>query len=393
MERRVAAQQLRSMVEWAESGTCRRQALLAYFDEPFDGQPAPCCDVCDQPAAEEDWTTPAQMFLSCVKRTRERFGAAHVIDVLRGSRNERLLRFGHDTLSTYGIGRDRPKEDWQYLARELVRGGYAHRDEDEFNALKVTERGYAVLFHGEKVMLRPAPHVAARQAAAPAAAHGASLPQPHAALFDRLRALRKRLADERGLPPYTVFHDATLRQMAAQLPATHEQLRRVQGVGERKLLDFGDTFLAAIAEFARETGAEPLTAPQPAPAARAAPRRDGKLAPTAEETLDLVRAGHGLEEIATRRGLALRTVEDHLAEAVEAGAEVDLDRLVAPEKRSAIEAAIAQIGPAFLKPIMDHLGDGFTYGEIKLVRASLNARGQGSEAGRSSTRLQVSQAG
>jgi ATP-dependent DNA helicase RecQ len=251
----------------------------------------------------------------------------------------------------------------------LVRGGYARRAEEDFNALKVTDRGYDVLFRGEKVMLRSAPN------RAPQGVRGGDDGQPHVALFDRLRTLRKRLADERGLPPYAVFPDTSLRQMAAQLPATREQLRRVQGVGERKLADFGDIFLSAITEYVRETGAQPTPAAEPAaPAAAPARRLNGgaRLTPTAHVTLDLFRSGQSPAEIAGTRQLALTTVEEHLAAAVEAGAQIDFDRLVAPGKRRAIEAAISQVGAAFLRPIMDHLGDGYTYGEIKLVRAALN---------------------
>jgi ATP-dependent DNA helicase RecQ len=247
VERNVASQQLRQMVDWAERTTCRRRALLAYFDEQLQAQPDPCCDVCREPVEQADYTIPAQMFLSCAKRTRERFGSAHLIDVLRGSRSEKVLRFGHDKLTTYGIGRDRSKEEWQHLSRALLRGGYIRQALEEFNAVKITERGNSVLFKGERVTL-PNARYGALRLPEPAA----DFPQPRPGLFDQLRALRRRLANERGVPPYVVFHDATLRQMAAALPTSREQLRRIPGVGERKLLDFADAFLAVIAEFVRQ---------------------------------------------------------------------------------------------------------------------------------------------
>ncbi|MGH2351567.1 MAG: DNA helicase RecQ, partial [Chloroflexota bacterium] len=262
-ERRVATQQLRQMVDWAESATCRRRALLAYFDEPLQTAPAgPCCDVCREPVETVDWTIPAQMYLSCVKRTKERFGSAYVIDVLRGSQSERILRLGHDRLSTHGIGRDRPREEWQHLARELLRAGFAVQDAEDFNAVKVTERGYDVLFRGEKALL-PAmrPRTSTRSAATTSSAmeggvrvpaliasEGAALDQ---GLFEKLRALRRRLAEERGVPPYVVFHDTTLKQMATQRPTSRQHLLRLQGVGERKLAEYGDAFLAAIAAHLR----------------------------------------------------------------------------------------------------------------------------------------------
>ncbi len=158
-EQSVARQQLRAVVDWAESAKCRRRTLLAYFDEDLAEQPGPCCDVCREPPTLVDRTVDAQKFLSCVKRTGERFGATYIVDVLRASSAERILRLGHDKLSTYGIGRDRSKEEWTHLARQLVQGGYVRRAEDEFNALKLTDAGNAVLFDGKLVFL-PGPTVA-----------------------------------------------------------------------------------------------------------------------------------------------------------------------------------------------------------------------------------------
>jgi ATP-dependent DNA helicase RecQ len=258
-ERMVATQQLRQMIEWAEATACRRAALLTYFDEVLANQARPerCCDTCSQPAEQVDYTVPAQMYLSCAKRTRERFGSAYLIDVLRGSRNERVLRFGHDQVSTYGIGKDRPQEEWQYLARQLLRAGYVRPEEEEYGALKVTDLGYAVLFKGEKVILpkprlRPAKVKKTPNPVATGFSQVEAGPEDEH-LFQQLRALRKRLADERGVPPYVIFHDTTLRQMAAVQPTSAAELRRIQGVGEKKLADYGEPFLKEIAEHARST--------------------------------------------------------------------------------------------------------------------------------------------
>ncbi|MBI4492370.1 MAG: helix-turn-helix domain-containing protein, partial [Chloroflexi bacterium] len=363
-EQQVAMQQLRQMATWADSPTCRRRALLAYFDEQFAGQSGPCCDVCRAETQETetvDCTVEAQKFLSCARRTGERFGVAHLIDVLRGSRGEKVLRFGHERLSTYGIGRDRSKDEWQRLAHELLRGGYLRQAADEFNAVKVTERGHAVLFKGERVHLA-APRVSVPQPAAVAS-------EPDQALFDQLRALRKRLADERGVPPYVVFPDATLRQMAAELPHTREHLLRLQGVGAQRAEDYGEVFLEAIAEYVRQTGAQPTASAPPAPPQTRPRTRVPGL--TVRTTLDLFHQGLQPAEIAAERQLALSTIEGHLAEAMEAGERLDLERLVSVEKRRAIGAVMAELGPGPLKPVMERLGEGYTYGELRLVRAAL----------------------
>jgi ATP-dependent DNA helicase RecQ len=371
VERRVATQQLRQMMAWAEAMSCRRQALLIYFDETTDPLPSRCCDVCDSTYIEEDWTIPAQMFLSCAKRVRERFGAAHLIDVLRGSQSERIKSLQHDQLSTYGIGHDHPKEWWQQLARHLLAAGFIRQDAEDYPAVRCTDLGNAVHFNGQKVMAR----VPYKTASAPTTAA-----QPNLELFERLRVLRKRLADERGLPPYAVFGDRALRQMAAELPTTATALLRVSGVGERKLADYGDLFMAAIADYVQETGAEPVRVePPPAPLLKPLtapqPRAPGDvLTLTIRTTLDRFRAGLSPQEIASERGLTLATVETHIAEAIEAGTEIDLRRLVTPDHEAAIRQAIAAVGDGLLTPLRDRLGDAYGYGEIRYVRAAIRAR-------------------
>jgi ATP-dependent DNA helicase RecQ len=306
------------------------------------------------------------MFLSCVKRTGERFGAAHLIDVLRGSRAEKVLRYGHERLTTYGIGRARPKEEWQHLARELTRGGYIRVSPDQFAVISLTERGSLVLAKRETVTLAAPPSSRVSAAASASSSDGTVR---HPALFERLRALRKRLADQRGVPPYVIFADAALRQMATEVPTTSEQFRRISGVGEQKARDLGDVFTATIAEYVRETGAQDSVRSSARPV-RPARRVAGGLGDTIRTTLDFFKAGQGLSAIAETRQLSLRTIEGHLAEALEAGEPLDLDRLVEPAKQRAIEQAIVARGAALLKPIMEQLGEGYTYGEISLVRAA-----------------------
>ena len=239
-EREVALQQLRQVTDWASGTGCRRHALLAYFDEELTEQAAPCCDNCERPVALADYTVPTQMFLSCVVRTGERYGAGHVIAVLQGERSERISRLGHDRLSTYGIGRERSKEDWHLLVRELLRGGYLRETADRFHVLKVGPAGRAAL-RGEQVLL------ALRENGLTPVTTVVS--EPDRALFEELRALRKRLAAEHDVPPYFILPDSALKQMAAELPRTRAELLRTKGIGEKRADDFGAAFLDCIAEY------------------------------------------------------------------------------------------------------------------------------------------------
>ncbi len=364
VERRVAAQQLRQMMSWAEALTCRRQALLVYFDETLDASVSHCCDVCDSIFDEEDWTIPAQMFLSCAKRVQERFGATHLIDILLGSQNERILRLGHDRLSTYGIGKDRSKESWQQLARHLLAAGYVTQDAEEYRVVRCTELGNAVLFKGEKV------HVRVPRRTTPTTPETTKDANPE--LFEQLRAVRKQLAAERSVPAYVIFPDSVLGRMSGELPTTPAEALRISGVTERKLADLGEPFLDVIRAFVAATGAEPIQS-TPSTSVTPRPKRSG-LGNTARRTLELYRVGTSLDEIARQRDLAPSTVEGHLADAIEAGEEIDLDALVSPARRAAIEAAIAEVGDETLSPIREHLGDDYRYGEIRFVRAAIRAR-------------------
>lgn len=238
IEREAALAQLRQVADWAAGTSCRRRVLLAYFDEQLDHQPERCCDICTQPVKLADHTIAAQMLLSCVVRTGERFGAGYVIDVLRGERNERIARLGHDRLSTYGIGRDRPKEEWHALTRELLQRGYLRQSADRYRILRVSESGRAVLAGNEKVVL-------ALRSATPAPPPLPAVPADPV-LLDALKAVRRRLAQERGVPPHVIAPDTALKEMAGRQPRTRNELLTVKGIGERRAAEFGDAFLDCI---------------------------------------------------------------------------------------------------------------------------------------------------
>ena len=253
---RIELHKLNAMVGYADGLTCRREALLGYFGEPY---PAPCgnCDVCLHPPETFDATAQAQMALSCVYRLWERdgfgYGVAYVIDVLRGSENEKILSRGHDQLSTYGIGAELGRDHWQSLIRQLIHRGYLSQDIARYSALRLTEAARPLLRGDETLVLAqprtrvPTKKERQRAARAGRAAELAGLPVDEA-LFEALRALRKRLADEQNVPAYVVFSDATLAEMAARRPATYAELLEVGGVGQAKLERYGDAFLDLIAE-------------------------------------------------------------------------------------------------------------------------------------------------
>jgi ATP-dependent DNA helicase RecQ len=243
-EQRIARQQLRQVLQFADSTECRRAVQLRYFGETFSG-PCGACDNCCEPRTVEDWSTEARQFLSCIARLaqrHQRFGAAYIIDILRGARTERVLSAGHDALSVYGIGKHRRVDEWRNLARALLHQGLISEAQDGYSVLSLNTQSWPVL-RGECPVsiaraVKPARRTQDRTLAS----------TTNDSLFERLRALRKRLADENGLPPYVVFHDSTLREMAEHMPLDLDQFAALPGVGQAKLARYGEQFIAAVRE-------------------------------------------------------------------------------------------------------------------------------------------------
>jgi ATP-dependent DNA helicase RecQ len=248
-EQQVARSQLRQMVHYAESSGCRRVELLSYFGETFPVDACAACDNCLEPRETYDGTIVAQKFLSCVYRVRQasRFsvGLNHIIEVLTGADTDKIRRWGHDQLTTYGIGRDLGRPAWGAVGRELMRLGYLALSDGEFATVDLTEEGMAVLRSRQSISLtKPLDAPKARRAARREGEIACD-----EILFDRLRALRKRLADERKVPAYVIFGDTTLRQMARLYPADEDAMHGIFGMGEKKRAEFGATFATAIGEY------------------------------------------------------------------------------------------------------------------------------------------------
>lgn len=266
-EQQNAREQLRRIVHYAESSQCRRVDLLAYFGETFSAEECGNCDNCLDPRQTYDGTVEAQKFLSCVLRVERAGGFSvgmnHIIDVLLGASTEKLLRWRHDELSTYGIGTDLSKKEWASIGRELIRLGFIEQSSGKFPTLSITDDGFETLRLRRRVELtRSAPAPAKRRSSKrekrPTSLHTLTSTMQNAepeydhALFDRLRALRRTLADERQVPAYVIFGDTTLRQLSREQPTTLDAMRGITGIGAKKLGEFGETFSAEIRDYLGE---------------------------------------------------------------------------------------------------------------------------------------------
>ncbi len=233
---------LDSMLGLCEQVTCRRQTLLAYFDETLD-QACGHCDNCTEPPTTWDATEAARKALSCVFRTGQRFGVNYLIDVLMGKPQERISRNRHDQISTWGIGTELSVNQWRSLFRQLLVYGYLESDSDQHGGMRLTQRAKPLLGGNENLMLREVSPV--KQKLSPRSSRP-SLEVTDQSLFDALRALRKSLADDRGVPPYVIFHDKSLLEMIDALPTNLSEMADISGVGAQKLERFGQAFLTVI---------------------------------------------------------------------------------------------------------------------------------------------------
>ncbi len=358
-ERTRAIDELDKMVDLAEIASCRRATLLYYFGEKYPEANCHSCDNClsTQNAETFDGTRLAQMFLSCVIRVDQKFGVAHVVDVLKGSRGQKINDFRHHLLPTYGVGAEYSKAEWKHYANEFRRQGLIVQDHDHFSVAKVTKKGWEVLKENRPVTLTRPKDIdhEIREAI--------DLPTPNRELFEALRQLRRSLAEAQNVPPYVIFNDYTLQEIAARVPVDGHEFLAITGVGEVKAKQYGLQFLTLTRNFRKEQPElSRMETIHHAP-------REPKGGDSAFETLDYFRKGHEPKRIAELRLITVGTVSNHLAYFIQNGEIGSLDMLVEESKLAPIRAAFQKMGYAALGPVKELLGEAVTYEELRYVRA------------------------
>ena len=361
-ERSASYQHLDAMTRYAEGSSCRRKPLLSYFGETYTQENCGTCDNCGMEESDlADITIPAQKFLSCVKRSGERFGAAHVVDILLGSKNEKVEKYKHDELSTYGIGKELTKSQWMHISRQLVEKGLLDQ-EPAYRVLSVTAKGLEMLKSREQVRGQ----INEAQKKERGARVKSSEFEYDRSLFSLLRNKRKELADEAGVPPYVIFSDKTLVEMAGYFPQSRESLLNISGVGKVKHERYGNDFLAIIKDYCRSN------------------RIDEKFKAPMHEKDDAGRryvavgeaynSGESLENLMARYGVTADTILNHLARFIQAGNPLrsaeDLISLsnLSPDQQMAVFKAFDHMGPDMLKPVYDKLNGTVNYDELRILR-------------------------
>jgi ATP-dependent DNA helicase RecQ len=363
---KIMLQKLDKMSKFCEIKTCRRKYLLNYFgDEAADY--CGSCDVCLNKPVLKDTTIIAQKILSAVVRLKESFGMRYVVDVLRGSNNEKM-RADHKALSVYGIGKDVSKEEWLHYTKELLDYEYLVQSDGQYPVLHLTEKGRAVLFQKEKVYLSAPVNIEI--------AHEPEIHQQHSyekELFENLKLLRNKIAREENVPSYIIFSDSTLLDLATYLPITSSELLKISGFGAFKAEKYGQAFLEMVQDFCMAYKLQTRThLRQPKRERKQTAPGTERASDTKRLTFEMYKKGKTIAEIAEERNLSAITIETHLSFYI-ARHELQIDDLVEGSKRMAIEKSAEIFGRNSLKVLKENLPEEIGYGDIRMVLAAMNA--------------------
>jgi ATP-dependent DNA helicase RecQ len=375
---RIEWQKLEALLGFLETASCRRKALLGYFGDSY---PEQCgnCDNCLHPVETWDGTVAAQKALSNIFRTSQRFGVAHLIEVLLGNATQPVLKFDHDKVSTYGIGTELDKRGWSSVYRQLASAGALYVDMENYGALKLNDKSWAIMRGQETVRFRidptPAPRKNRQASSGSRAAVNLSTEESKT-LWDSLRSLRRDIADKQNVPPYTVFADKTLLEMVTYRPTTIADMESLYGIGQAKLARYGQIFLDVLTEHATRHGrpADLPDLPEPAPTRSPQKEKQG-LSETESLSLELFQNLGSITKVADKRSLKPSTISGHLAQAVKFG------KISVKEVTGLDDHELAHIrkvfddltshGVAPLGQVFEALGKKYDYGVLKCVRVDM----------------------
>ena len=372
-EKAKAQGKLARIVEFCQSQKCRRKFLLEYFGEQWDKPNCGRCDICITPLEEFDATEIVQNILKTIALTGGRFGAGHLVDVLRGAETEKIFERRHDRLAVYGVAKDFSTRELRRIIDLLLDRNLIVKTPGEYPTLIMSKSGQQLMTTNEKINLpKPPPMSVAKDAGKSTGKMVQDLKYDQV-LFEKLRALRKKIADEKNVPPFMVFPDRSLFEMAFYFPQDTRGMGRIFGVGDKKLREFGQIFVEEIADYLK-TARPPRPAPsQPLAASGRKQEPSQKNVSTYDETQKLIDQKLTLSEIARQRNLAVGTILSHLEKIVQDGYGINRLEFLRPAepKFSKIRSAFEIYGTGKLSPVKEFLGVEFSYDDIRLARIFL----------------------
>jgi len=360
-EKRIAKIHLDALLGFIETGLCRRIPLLNYFSEEYRLENCGMCDNCLKTESEMvDVTIAAQKYLSCIIKSGENFGMNHIIDILRGSKSQKIIRFGHDNISTHGIGKDISKAGWMSLARQFISGRLIKQDIDNFGILKLTREGYKVLKGEQTVQAKVEEKTSVEMSKESNIEYDINL-------FQILQAKRKVLAEAEDLPPYIIFSDRALSEMAAYLPGSLQAFSQINGVGEIKLKKYGELFIELITDYCKEHNLHEIVRPS------APDKIHTSIKPKYIITAEEYNAGKSVDELAENFSIKKRTLLSHLFRYLREGHSIRTDGLLTishladPERQKVLDA-FKELGSERLKPVFEKMNKTVSYDEIEILR-------------------------
>ena len=361
-EKQIANKQLMALVEYAETGRCRRAPLLSYFGEEYKENKCGICDNCNSIDRDlVDVTIPAQKFLSCVKRTEEIFGVTYIVDILKGSKAAKILEKGHDKLSTYAIGNEYTKKQWLYLSHQFIQQQLLVQD-SEYGSLKLTDKAYAVLKGDLTVTGTIKEDLEDKFQRELESNYDANL-------FETLRKRRKEIADKLSLPPYVIFSDKTLTEMASFFPLNKKEMLRIHGLGEIKYEKYGHKFLELVIDYCEENNIKPETKKVKPPKPVGILRKSRTFQMTGEK----FNAGMSISDLCSATKYKKSTIIKHLLDYLEEYTIDNPERILdesklSEEKIKTVLEKFDELGTERLSPVFDALKQKINYNELHLLR-------------------------
>lgn len=360
-EREIAVRKLNQMAQYASVNACRRRQLLSYFGESYEKDNCVACDVCMGEVEQVDAATDAQIVMSAIVRSGQRFGVTHVVDVVTGADTQRVRDLRHNEIKTYGAGKEKDQRHWRRIIDDLIAQECIVQTDDRYPVLHLTEKGRNVLQSREDFRVIRQKRTGKKQKAPVTEDYDLRL-------FEKLRALRREIAAMQNVPPFVVFSDKTLHEMAQYFPTKPDEMNRITGVGERKLEQYGDQFMALIRSYTEQNPEIVRTAPpaMPLPALKSKKKEQSK---TVETTWQLLQDGMTYVDIAKERKLTPGTIAGHIEKLILQGRDIDPDVLVPVEKRLEVERLFSCHGTESLKTVVEASDGRLSYEDARIVRA------------------------
>jgi len=379
-ERSIAMEKVNQMVGFAEHNVCRRKKLLNFFGEDYPLDNCGACDICSGDVEQIDITIDAQIVMSAISRTQQRFGTGYIIDIVTGADTKRICDLRHNEIKTYGAGKHKDKKYWRFLVDELLAQGAIQVDGDRYPVLKLAEKGLDVLYGKEKITaLKREEKIKTKKQTMRSSEYS----DYDENLFERLRVIRKNLAEEQQVPPFVIFSDKTLHEMCRYYPVSLSDMRKISGIGNAKLDRYGEYFIGEIQSYLNDNPAISFADRQsanktiripPRPPLVKGGRGDFKISETVEKTYELYKKGFSIGHIAKQRNLTQSTIAGHLERLIQNGYDIDIDRFIDRLKRHKIEELFLKLQDWNLSPVIEHFSGTVSYEEARLVRAFLLRR-------------------